>query len=304
MVGEMGYIAGPVHTLADYQVEYDGFLMGAGTEFGLPPIWEFLDLAPLKTMDEARDWADGSYTGTDFADILTPSLDVEITGTSPADYAANVMAFRNQFTIGPALPLWVKLPGFDPFGIAAKVNKRVIPIDQTWESSLTVASLQWRMTDPVWQSVPRSSSLSASGSALSGMVFPLLSWATGTYAVPGTIDFGSTATSSSGAILTNAGNADSWAYVVITGPCPGGFTVVLDGDSVTYSDDVPTGATVIIDYKSGTAQLVTGGGSVDRTYVLTARNFSPVPGESSATLQFLFAATSGSAVVSNADMWR
>jgi hypothetical protein len=294
MVGEMGYIAGPVNSLTDYQVEFDGFLMGAGTQYGLPPVWEFLDLAPLKVMDEARDWADGSSSGPDFADVLTPTINVEITGATAADFAPNVVAFRNKFTAQTdAKPLWVKLPGMEPFGIAAKVNKRAIPIDSTW-GQLAIASLQWRITNPVWQSITRSTALAASGSSVSGLIFPLGS----------PLDFNSTITASSGAILVNAGNSDAWPYVVVTGPCPGGFTVILDGDTVTYVDDVQTGSSVIIDYISGTAQLVNAGGSVDRSYVLSSRQFSAVPGLSSASLQFIFSASSGSAVVSNADMWR
>jgi hypothetical protein len=300
----MGYIVGPVNSLTDYQIEFDGFLMGAGTQYGLPPAWEFLDLAPLKTMDEARDWADGSHTGPDFADVFTPAINVEITGATAADFAPNVVAFRNKFTAQTiAKSLWVKLPGIEPFGIAAKVNKRAIPIDSTW-GQLAIASLQWRIVDPIWQSTTRSTTLAASGSAVSGMVFPLFSFATGTYASPGVLDFGSSATSSSGAILTNTGNADAWPYVVVSGPIVGGFTLILDGQTVTYSDDVPSASTVIVDYKSGTAQLVTGGGSVDRTYKMTARNFTAVPAEESATLLLLFSAASGSAVVSIADMWR
>jgi hypothetical protein len=298
----MGYISGPVNSLTDFQVEFNGFLMGAGTSYGVPPLWDFLDLAPIKTMDEPRIWADGSWSGPDYADVLTPTFDVEISGTSDATFAANVAAFRNAFTAMSApAPLWVKLPQLAPFGIPAKVSKRAVPVDITW-GQLSIASLQFRVTDPVWQSVVRSASLTASASALSGMVFPLFNWATGTYATPGALDFGSTVIAASAVTLTNAGNAPAWPYVVVTGPCPGGFTLILDGNQVVYGQDVASAATVVVDYKSGTAQVSRNTPAVDRTYVLTSRQFTPVNAEGSSI--FLFSATSGTAVVSTADMWR
>jgi len=262
----VGYLGAPINNLADYQIEFNGILMGPGTAYDIPPVWNFLDLAALKTMDQARVWADGSWSGPDFADVLLPSM-------------------------------WVKLPGMPAMGIAAKTNKRTIPIDLTWNGNFSQAAVQWRCPDPVWQSVSRSINLSASGAAVSGMAFPLFTPATGTYVQPGFLDFGSSTVSGSGAILTNTGNTPAWPVVTLNGPTTIPATIQIDGNAVTYSQPIPAGQSVTVDYKSGYATLT---GNVDRTYALSSRLFTAV----SSSSPVFYTADGGNATVTIADVSR
>lgn len=294
----MGYLTGPVNNLVDYQVEFNGLLLGPGTAYDIPPVWNFLDMAALKTMDQPRVWADGSWSGPDFADVLLPSMSVEVKGATAALFAAAVAALRTTFgAYYYAVPLWVKLPGMAAMGIPAKTNKRNIPIDMTWNGNFSQAAVQWRCPDPQWQSVPRTITLAPSGAAASGLVFPMFNVASGTYVVPGVADFGSTIVSSSSGVLTNSGNTPAWPVVVITGPTTVPATIQVDGNAVTYSQPVPAGQTVTIDYKTGRATLT---GAVDRTYALTSRMFSAVSSSSSV----FFSADGGSATVTVADVSR
>jgi len=294
----MGYLTGPVNTLTDYQVEFNGFLLGPGTSYDIPPVWNFLDLAALKTMDQARVWADGSWSGPDFADVLLPSMAVEPKGATAAAFTAAVQALQGAFAPNlVAVPLWVKLPGMPAMGIPAKTNKRSIPIDLTWNGNFSQAAVQWRCPDPAWQSVPRSIVLTASGSSVSGLVFPMFNVVAGTYAVPGVADFGSTVTSSAAGLLTNSGNTPAWPVAVISGPTTVPAVVTIDGNPVTYSQPIPAGQTVTIDYKTGRATLT---GNVDRTYALTSRMFSAV----SSSSPVFFSADGGTATVTVADMSR
>ena len=107
----VGYLGSPINNLADYQVEFNGLLMGPGTAYDIPPVWNFLDLAALKTMDQSRVWADGSWSGPDFADVLLPSMAVEVKGATAVSFAAALQALMAAFApmLAPA-PLWVKLP--------------------------------------------------------------------------------------------------------------------------------------------------------------------------------------------------
>ena len=293
-----GYLGSPVNTLTDYQVEFNGFLMGPGTAYDIPPVWNFLDLAALKTMDQARVWADGSWSGPDFADVLLPEMAIEVKGATAALFAAAVQALRSAF--GPMLvtaPLWVKLPGLPVMGVPAKTNKRKIPIDLTWNGNFSQAAVQWRCPDPVWQSVPRSIVLAASGASVSGLTFPMFNVVSGTYVVPGVADFGAVATSSASGVLTNAGNTPAWPVVTISGPTTVPASVIIDGNSVTYSQPIPAGQAVTIDYRSGYASLT---GNVDRTYALSSRLFSAVSSSSSV----FFSADGGNATVTVADVSR
>jgi hypothetical protein len=282
------YLTGPVNTLTDFQVEFNGFLMGDGTPYEIPPTCDFLDMAAIKTMDQQRTWADGSWSGPDFADVVLPSMPVEISGATLAAFQANVAAFRNAFVPQTApTPLWVKLPGMAVQGIPAKANKRSMPIGLEWNGGFTAAAVQWRCPDPAWQSLPRSLVLTGGSAGASGMTFPLFA------AVFDVLDFGVTGVSSASGTLTNAGNTPAWPVVVITQP----GSIIIDGFVVTYAQAIPAGQTVAIDYKAGTATLT---GDIDRTTQLTVRQFSPVTSTSSV----FFSAASGTATLTIADIWR
>jgi hypothetical protein len=175
-------------------------------------------------------------------------------------------------------------------GIPAKASKRSLPIGLEWNGGFINGAVQWRCPDPQWQSVPRTLQLSAGGASTSGMTFPLFA------AVPGVLDFGPTGVSSASGTLTNAGNSPAWPVVIVSGPCPG-FTVLIDGNAVTYADTIPAGQAVTVDYKTGYATLT---GGVDRTAKLTSRQFSPVTSSSSV----FFSANTGTAAVTTADIWR
>lgn len=295
----MTYLTGPVHTLADFNVEFNGFLMGPGTNYGISAqiLWDFLDLGALKTMDQSRDWADGSWSGPDFADVLLPQMAVSVSTSDSTVFATAQAALRASLSVAAgALPLWVKVPGFAALGIPAKVNQRSVPIDNTW-GSLAIMSLQFRCPDPTWQTVPRTLSLTANGSAQSGLKFPMFTQLASTNANVGA-DFGSTAVASSSGTLTNSGNAQAWPVVVVTGPVTN-FTINLDGNLVTWNDTVPSGQTLTIDYATGLATLT---GGIDRTYSLTSRAFSAVLAGGTSTV--FFTASTGTATVTVADVSR
>lgn len=296
----MGYLTGPVSTLVDYQIEFNGFLLGPNTNYDIPPTWDFLDMANLKTMDTARVWADGSWSGPDFADVLLPTVNLEIKGSTQADFVASIVALRAVLSPATvAVPLWVKLPGMAAMGIPAKTMRRSIPVDMTWNGNFSQAAVQWRCPDPQWQGVPRTVSLSAAGASVSGLQFPIGVPASGLYptATTASMDYGSTVLSGSSAILTNSGNTPAWPVVVINGPTTAPATVIIDGNQVTYSQTIPSGQSVTIDYKVGSATLT---GGVDRTYALTSRNFSAV----STSSAVLYSATSGTVTATVADLWR
>lgn len=295
-------LTAPVNNLTDYQVEFNGFLMGNGTQFRLPIGGiDFLDMAPVKTMDVQRIWADGSFSGPDYSDVLLPSLQTKIQGATLAAFQANVTAYRDAFSPQTqAVPLWVKLPGQPLMGILAKVNQRTVPIDERWlRAGYTVASVQFRCTDPTWQGIARQVILQASGAGVSGLVFPMFNLAAGGYTVgTGVADFGSTSVVPSSSTIWNVGNSPSWPVVSVVGPSSG-FTLTMNGAPVTFTGTLAATDSLSIDYSTGLATL---NGTADRTYLLTSRQFTSVPANGQASL--FFSATSGICTVTNADIWR
>lgn len=297
----MGYLNGPVNTLADFQLEFNGLLMGAGTPYDMPPTWHLMDMAPIKTMDASRVWADGSWSGPDYADVLLIDLPVTVAASDAETFTAAVNALAMVCVPQTSTAaLWFKLPNQVARGISAKTNKRVLPIDLGWPR-ISDGAIQFRCPDPAWQSIPSTVTLSPSGQAVSGLSFPLFAPASGTYTSPGALDFGFTASGSSSpslATLTNTGNSPAWPVVVL-GASSAPVSVVIDGNYVTYGAAIPSGSSVTIDYKAGTATI---SGGVDRTYALTARNFTPVTSSSSAI--FVAAPSSAACTITTANVWR
>lgn len=298
----MGYLTGPVNSLQDFQIEYAGLLMGKGTQFRTPIGGiNFLDLDTVKSMEVPRPWADGSFAGPDFADVLLPELQLKVIGGgSLTQFQANVSTLRNTAAIqSTGQGLWFKLPGFPVMGLLARVRARQIPVDAGWlQAGFVICRVQFAAPDAWWQSAARTVSLSASGAANSGLVFPMFNVASGTYAVPGVADFGSTSTTASSATLTNAGNTPAWPVVTIPGPWSGG-SVLMAGQAVTYTGTLQSGDSLVIDYSTGLATL---NGTADRTSNLTSRQFSSVPAQGSVSV--FFSAASGTCQVTTADIWR
>ncbi len=291
MASQAGMIPAPDIELQDMQILFAGLLMGAGTQYDLTEDADFLDMAALKTMDASRDWADGSWTGPDYADVLLPELTIEIWEEGAAGITDSLSAFRRAFTArAEPVPLWVKLPGLDPIGTWAKANKRSIPVTNAFEH-LAVADVQWRCPEGTWQSVPRSIQLQASATQVAGLEFPLFA--------DGALNFWTTSQLPSTAVLTNDGNAPAWLVGLVEGPIPAGWSFAVDGHVVRYGEDLAAGQAVTIDYSSGQATLADGN---DRSYALLERDFAPVP--AGGTSNIAFTAASGQALITTADIWR
>lgn len=300
----MAYLTGPVNALTDFQCEYDGLLMGPGTLYGIPP-HQLLDMAAVKTMDTARTAADGSWSGPDYADVLTFPLDIEVFGSPQTVFDAAALALE-MVLVPHKTPgaFWYKLPNRAPRGIPAKPTKRHLPVGITWERGLSIAAAEFRATDPRWQSIPSSTSLASGTAQRGGLVFPMFKALT---VANGVADFGASGSSSTTA-LRNNGNTEAWPYVVVSPPGTGmtGFTLTLAGHSVTYSGAIGNGQQIVVDYYTGTAGLINAGDLsswVDRSYLLTARDWWSIPPMSSGVLGF-YAAAGATAVATTADMWR
>lgn len=293
----MSLLGAPSHVLSDWQVEYNGLVMGAGTDFELPPGLNVLDLAPVRTMDVQKLWGDGDYSGPDFADIGAVSIPVEIYGGTATQFAENVKAFRHTFGVQASpQPLWVKLPGQPLYGVGAKVSARNVNIDVTWGTFAT-AAVQLRVTQPPWQEPTQSLLFQAgdekllipggyvSTGALQFVLFEttgILNFGTPTQGVP---------------VLLEPGNAACYPLVVCYGPCDW-FNVIVDNSYlVEFDGAVPAGSVCVIDYSTGTATL----DGADATAQLGAYEFTPVSNGTLVTTNS--DNTAAQIVVSWANMW-
>jgi hypothetical protein len=67
-------------TLSNYQITFNGLTIGAGSQYQILSIDGLGGTSPLRIQDENRGYIDGSYTGRDFYDERTVSIDMLVLG--------------------------------------------------------------------------------------------------------------------------------------------------------------------------------------------------------------------------------
>lgn len=236
-----------------------------------------------KTNFTTRPGGHGAFDGQAYRDVRV----VTVAGNASADSRAAVMlrlhALTGILAEGDLGPITVADPDYGTLTAqcrlsAGPVCNQVGADTWRWQFSVTAPDPRLYAT-----TVTASTGLPAPGSG--GLAFSL-------FGSTGVLDFGSPGNSGQ-VTLTNPGSADAYPVFTITGPVLGGFTLtdVATGRTITYSDDVPSGSTVlIVDSANGTATL----NGADRTGELTTKQWWAVPRNGgSSTVQFNTLGASG-----------
>lgn len=84
---------------ADWQVEYNGLLLGDGTEFDLVEIDGFLDLPEVRSSDRTLLLRDGVAPGRDNLGGRSVTLTVDVWPSDPSTLGAKIAAFQAAFSI-------------------------------------------------------------------------------------------------------------------------------------------------------------------------------------------------------------
>lgn len=69
-------------TLSNYQITFNGLTVGGGTNYQIMKIDGLGGTSPLRIQDDNRGYVDGSYTGQDFYDERTVTIDMLVLGDS------------------------------------------------------------------------------------------------------------------------------------------------------------------------------------------------------------------------------
>lgn len=196
----------------DYQLDYLGLVLGAGTDYEIVEIRGIDDLVEMRTSDIERPAEHGLFAGTDFAAGRTVEIDLEVTGTTDAAFRANVQALADKTVIQSAeSPLVFRLPSLSS-GLDRRINarprRRVLPVNLDYFFRIAPARLAFFAVDPRVYSDAETTLTTAAATSGGGRtyarVYPL------TYAAGGT---GGTL------VATNAGNFPTRPTLVVTGPC-------------------------------------------------------------------------------------
>ena len=71
-----------VSSLNPYQMAFNDFVIGAGTNWVIESVDGLMSLSPLRTQDDNRGYLDGSYSGRDFYDGRTVTVEILTLGDS------------------------------------------------------------------------------------------------------------------------------------------------------------------------------------------------------------------------------
>jgi hypothetical protein len=279
-------------SLSNWQVQFNGLTMGAGTPYGLVKI-DGLDLPKIRGGDLARPRDHGELAGLD----LLGGRDVTITGDFVADGTSLQhagQALGTAFAPAPRgtteVPLWFQEPGLPVLALMCRARKRSVPRDLSYSMGLAMSAVSVHATDPRLYGAPQTATVGL-GTPLGGMTFPAafpLSFGGGT--VAGVIT------------ANNGGNFEMRPLLTIAGPCTNPVVVnATAGWQLALSNPTQTGYTVlagdtlVIDTDLHTVQYFVGGtgtGAARRAWVVPGSTWPSavsgvgglVPGNN--TLQF------------------
>lgn len=283
----------------DYEMEYNGLLIGGDTSFGIAQIDGLIDLPDLSTGDVPYAGRHGLAAGSDWMRGRSIRLTIEVYGDTDAELSARFNELTAAFA--PAhdeVPLVFQIPGIAGGGKAqvdARVRRRSGSIDRQWYYRIPVVVIELFCTSPY---------LFASDAA-SGLISATLP----IYEVSGgaefdaTFDLGFGTVGTSGtALITNTGSADTAPTVTFTGPVTNPtITNLSTSEYWGYDGTVASGDTLTVDMGARTVLV---NGSVNRYYLTASGStFWELPVGDSTVRYTADAVTASTATITARSAW-
>lgn len=261
----------------NFQIEWRGTLLGHGTPIGWKNLAGWIDLPDMRLDDQPRPFRHGAFAGQQLAQERVITWDFTMYDTGD-DFDATVDALRRITAVEEAPdeePLVIQLSGAK-WLCAARITRRLLPVDRGYATHHVAGSLQWVATDPRLYSAGPTESASVGLPALGtgGLVFPLR--------FP--LTFG-TGRSGGDVSVTNTGTLTTWPAYVITGPVTGPIiSNVGTGQTLAFDPTftVPTGMSVTVDTDAKTVML----GGVNRRSSLVTADWFGLAADTPTNLRF------------------
>lgn len=273
----------------DWQIEYNGVLLGDGTPYSLVQVTGLLEAPEVRTSDRSRLRRHGLTAGDDFLGGRAVAVTVEVYSASDAAFATDMAALLAATVPGNSageLPLVFQIPGVAGGGkrfVSARLRRRSAPVDLQYLYRAPVVELEFQTTSPYFVENALQTATSVLPSAAGGLTFnatfPLLF---GAAATGGTIS------------ATNSGNFDTYPTFRIDGPVVNPrITNATTGETLALNITLATGEFLTIDSDQRTILL---GGTASRYSSLDSSSvwWDLAPGTSNVTFR---AATSTAAVL-------
>ena len=235
--------ASPVSSLSPWQFAFtpngssSNYIFGAGTNgVTVTAVDGLMSLPPIRNQDDLRGYTDGSYSGRDFYDSRTVTMDLLITGDSshPAQYYYNLLQtnlYPQQLGTPSALSAF-------QFELSSSIGLKIMygrvrsletTVDPDFSFGYIQATVEFYFPDPRYYDYPYTT---GSGTSVA---------------------------------MTNSGWAISCPVITVASN-PGGFTIT-DSNSNSMSFNATSGTTVVIDLLQRT---ITQSGNPNRGIMTTS----------------------------------
>jgi hypothetical protein len=241
-----------VSSLNPYQFAWNGWVFGAGTPYTVVNVDGLMGLPDIRVQDDIRGYTDGSYSGRDFYDARTVTIDMVILGNSThnAQYYYNQLQ-SNLYPQQVGTPSQLGAFQFETTSstglkiMYGRVRKIETALDPEFAYGYIQTSMELYFPDPRYY------------------------------------DYTNTTTTISSAGLYNYGWAISCPVITVSGLSSFTITAAVTGGATDTMSFAPTGTTVVIDLLQKT---ITQDGSPNRSILTTLTNWISLPPLSLTTL--------------------
>ena len=255
----------------DWELEYNGVLMGDGTPFLISQVEGLLDLPDITSADKSRLRRNGLRAGDDFAQGRTVIVTVEICATDSVtfDDAVDLLMVASAPT-GPPLPLVFQIPGVAGGGkrvVNCRPRQRSLPIGREFYYEIPLAVIEFYSLDPRLETNELNTASTSLPSAGGGLNFNAVAPFTfGAVSVGGTLE------------LQNEGNFVANPVVVFEGPVTNpSIESITQDKTLSFTITLASGETLEVDTEERTV-LLNGTASRYNTLDTTAQWFDLQPG--------------------------
>jgi hypothetical protein len=262
---------------ADFQWEFDGLLLGAGTPYGVTSAPGLLDLSGVRANFTPRARAHGGFSEPHFGGGAVLDVEFDISATSSSTFTAAVLALEAAtYPQAGTRPFWWRIPGHPLLTMAVQCLRRSIPLETAYAFGLvSKAALQFYAPDPLKYGASLSATTGLPTTS-GGLVYPL--------AYP--LAYGSPVTGR--VSCSNAGSAPTAPTFTVTGPIDAAgwqVTSIEDGVTATYTGPLGSLDSVVYTPSNGRAALNV---TADRSNLLSSTTypFPPIPAGSTRTYAF------------------
>ena len=242
----------------DWQMEFNGLLIGDTTDFSIATIAGLAELPPVRSHDQVLLRTDGASPGDDFIGsrtlIVSLEIDLRNSATTFDDFAR---AFVPGGTPQPMVMQIPQIAGGIKTRVYGRPRRRSAPINLEWLYELPVIIFEFDCADPrIYADAPVSHVGRTLAAATGGLTWPLtfpLDW--------GTFNAGTFT-------ATNAGNVPAPAVFTFHGPLTTPRVEnITQGSTLEFNIALSAGETLVVDTGARTALL---NATASRSSALTA----------------------------------